>query len=180
MGELRDMDVEHWYRIIDVNLRGVINGTTIAYAQMVRQGHGHIVNVSSVLGLVPLATHSAYSATKHAIVGLTTSMRPEAERLGVKVSVVCPGTLNTSMMKDAMILRADRDALSRPGKGRHKVLEPRDAAKAALDGIQRNSAVIVFPFSARLLWWVHRLHPSWTAPIHSFFMDALRAARTAD
>jgi NADP-dependent 3-hydroxy acid dehydrogenase YdfG len=53
MGEVRHMNLEHWHRLIGVNLWGVINGTTAAYQVMVRQGFGHIVNTASGAGLVP-------------------------------------------------------------------------------------------------------------------------------
>jgi NAD(P)-dependent dehydrogenase (short-subunit alcohol dehydrogenase family) len=80
LSEVRDMELEHWRSLIDVNLLGVVYGTTAAYSHMVKQGHGHIVNIASVGGLVPLPTYTAYSTTKHAVVGLSTSMRPEASR----------------------------------------------------------------------------------------------------
>jgi len=53
LGEARDHTIEDWYRIIDVNLRGVVNGVAAAYRVMLPQGVGHIVNTASVQGLVP-------------------------------------------------------------------------------------------------------------------------------
>jgi short-subunit dehydrogenase len=94
-GEVRDMDLEHWRRILDVNLWGVIHGTTAAYQVMVKQGFGHIVNTASLGGLIPEPMATAYATTKHAVVGLSTSLRAEAAELRVKVSVVCPGFVQT-------------------------------------------------------------------------------------
>src|SRR5210317_73915 len=84
VGEAFDMDTEDWSRIFDVNLKGVAYGTAIAYPIMVQQGFGHIVNMSSYQGLIPAGAATAYSATKHGVIGLSTSLRSEAVQLGVK------------------------------------------------------------------------------------------------
>jgi NAD(P)-dependent dehydrogenase (short-subunit alcohol dehydrogenase family) len=79
VADLRDMTLEHWRRIVDINLWGVIYGTTAAYHIMLQQGAGHIVNTASAAGLFPSAAlGTAYTATKHAVVGLSTAFRPEA------------------------------------------------------------------------------------------------------
>ena len=65
-GETRRMDPSYFDRIIDMNLRGVVNGVMAAYPRMVEQGHGHIVNTASVAGLVGTPMVAAYSMTKHA------------------------------------------------------------------------------------------------------------------
>jgi NAD(P)-dependent dehydrogenase (short-subunit alcohol dehydrogenase family) len=180
LSEVRDMAPEHWRRIIDINLHGVLNGTVAAYGHMVRQGHGHIVNIASVGGLMHMATYSAYSATKHAVVGLSVSMRAEAARLGVRVSVVCPGTMDTGLGAAATIVRADRQRLESAAKSRNTLMDVRSAARATLRGVERNQAIIVFPFSARLAWWLYRIHPGLLAPLDSHFVNKLRAARTED
>jgi NAD(P)-dependent dehydrogenase (short-subunit alcohol dehydrogenase family) len=98
-GEVRDMDLEHWRRVLEVNLWGVTCGTSAAYEEMVRQGFGHIVNTASLAGLIPLPMVAAYCATKHAVVGLSASLRAEAAALGIKVSVVCPGFVETGIFR---------------------------------------------------------------------------------
>lgn len=177
LAEVRDMELQHWHRLIDVNLLGVLHGTTAAYLHMVKQGFGHIVNTASVGGLVPLPTYAAYAATKHAVVGLSTSLRPEASRLGVNISVVCPGTMNTGMGAAATILRASRERLD-SRKRKQKTMDPAIAAQLVLRGVERNRGMIVFPFNARLLWWLHRLQPALLSPLESWFINTLRAART--
>ena len=64
--------------MVNVHLWGAIHGTRLAYAEMLRQGSGCIVNVSSGAGLHPAPYQTAYSAVKHALVGLCTSLREEA------------------------------------------------------------------------------------------------------
>src|SRR5262249_26181952 len=84
-GELRHHTTEAWNRIIDVNLRGVVHGLQAAYPLMLRQGFGHIVNTASMQGLMPSPLTGCYSATKHALVGLSKALRVEAAASGVRV-----------------------------------------------------------------------------------------------
>ncbi|MGY1985461.1 SDR family oxidoreductase [Blastococcus sp. SYSU DS0669] len=83
-------------------LRGVVHGVHAAYPVMLRQGSGHIVNVASVAGLLPNPGFAPYAATKWAVVGLSLSLRGEAASRGVRVSVVCPGGVDTPMLDKGM------------------------------------------------------------------------------
>ena len=97
-GDVEELEVEHWDRAIDVNLRGVVHGVQAAYPLMVRQGHGHIVNTASLAGPLPAPGIAPYSATKWAVVGLSLSLRGEGAGKGVRVSVVCPGGVDTPIL----------------------------------------------------------------------------------
>jgi NAD(P)-dependent dehydrogenase (short-subunit alcohol dehydrogenase family) len=96
-GDARDLTSEHWRRVLDVDLNGVLYGTLVAYKVMARQGYGHIVNTASAAGLLPHLLNAPYSTAKHAVVGLSRSLRLEGADLGVKVSVVCPGFVRTNI-----------------------------------------------------------------------------------
>lgn len=159
IGEARDMDLGHWHRILDINLKGVIYGTLAAYELMVKQGFGHIVNTASAAGLFPAPLETSYSTTKFAVVGLSNTLRLEGAGLGVKVSVVCPGFVRTEIFDSSEILKAERkDVIAHiPPRMIYDVAR---AAQAILRGVSRNKAVIVFPFSYSLLWLVYRLLPS--------------------
>jgi NAD(P)-dependent dehydrogenase (short-subunit alcohol dehydrogenase family) len=109
--ELRDTTLEDWNLLIDVNLRGVVHGVHAAYPIMCRQGFGHIVNTASAAGLVPAAAEGAYAATKHAVVGLSMALRVEAEAFGVKVSVVCPGLVNTPILDSTKYVKFDPEVI---------------------------------------------------------------------
>jgi len=89
-GEMSDLTYAHWKKVIDVNLMGVIFGTLSAYKRMVRQGFGHIVNISSLAGLIGFPMNCPYATAKFGVVGMSTSLRQEAIKFGVNVSVVCP------------------------------------------------------------------------------------------
>ncbi|TWI94833.1 NADP-dependent 3-hydroxy acid dehydrogenase YdfG [Mucilaginibacter frigoritolerans] len=102
-GEIRDIDIEQWKKIVDINFYGVLNGSLTAYRQMLKQGSGQIVNIASAAGLIDyLALMAPYSVTKHAIVNYTKILRIEAKKLGVKANVVCPGFISTSIGENAI------------------------------------------------------------------------------
>jgi NAD(P)-dependent dehydrogenase (short-subunit alcohol dehydrogenase family) len=157
-GEMRDMDFDLWKRIVDINLWGVIHGSAAAYAKMVRQGAGHIVNVASAAGLMPIPTQAAYSMTKFGVVGLTQALRVEGAELGVRVSAVCPGFIDTAMPGNAPVLNVRREDVL--DKLPFKLFPPERLAEIILAGIARNRAIIVAPWYVRSLWWGYRLCPT--------------------
>ncbi len=156
-GEVRDLPSDAWSRVIEVNLKGVVHGVQAVYPHMLRQGFGHIANTACVAGLVPLPMTSAYSATKHAVVGLSGSMRGEAAQAGVRVSVICPGIVDTDMFDSIEYFGVDKQALLAPiGRA---MMTPEICAKKILRGVEKNRAVILIGLHARLMWWLYRLAP---------------------
>jgi short-subunit dehydrogenase len=83
--------------IIDVNVHGVINGTKAVTPGMVERGHGHIVNVASAVGRIPVADGATYSASKFAAVGFSEAVRAELKPQGIDVSVVLPTVVQTEL-----------------------------------------------------------------------------------
>ncbi len=160
LGDERDKTQDHWKKVIDVNLLGVLYGTNAAYPLMVEQGFGHIVNMASMAGYIPSPMDAAYGTTKHAILGLSLSLRDEGHDLGVKVSAVCPGFIKTPIIYNTPILNVDYSREEIEENLPHFLfMDVNRAGKAILKGVARNRAVIVFPFHARLAWWLMRLYP---------------------
>jgi NAD(P)-dependent dehydrogenase (short-subunit alcohol dehydrogenase family) len=164
-GDVNELTIAHWDRVIDVNLRGVVHGVQAAYPLMVRQGHGHIVNTASLAGLIPSPYLAPYAATKHAVVGLSLSLRAEAKATGVKVTVVCPGFVDTPILdkggpddlpKSAFADRTREVASEMPGG----LYDPNALAGDILRGIDRNKAIVIAPRNARALWGMTRVSPS--------------------
>jgi len=108
-GEVRELTLDHWRQCVDINLWGVIYGARAAYAAMLRQGFGHIVNMASAAGLVGEPGLAPYSMTKSAVVSLSAALRAEAEAFGVRVSVVCPGFVDTAIYGSAIGVQIDKD-----------------------------------------------------------------------
>jgi NAD(P)-dependent dehydrogenase (short-subunit alcohol dehydrogenase family) len=181
IGDARDMEIEHWRRTLDVNLWGIIHGTTAAYRVMSQQGSGHIVNTASAAALIAVPMATAYTSSKHAVLGLSTSLRAEAAGLGVKVSVVCPGLIQTDMFETSQFIRfdkLDREQLISLVTSYVKVTDAAACARAILRGVARDKAIIPVTAAAHILWWVYRLHPTLLDPVLHTVAQELRARRS--
>jgi len=162
-GPVEQHSIEDWNLIVDVNLKGVINGVQAAYPIMLEQGFGHIVNTASLAGLVPVAGSVAYSSTKHGVVGLSKSLRSEAAS-GIQVTVLCPSVVQTPILKDGgkygrslvkMTPEEEREMWEK-----RKPMLPDVFAVEALDAVAKNKAIVVLPSRWRGLWRLNRMSPS--------------------
>ena len=181
-GDTRDLSLEQWQRVLEVNLHGVVYGTIDAYNVMVRQGYGHIVNISSATGLIPQPGNTPYCTCKHGIIGLSLSLRFEGVDLGVKVSAVCPGDMKTSVYENMVVMnmnvsRQEMMELSRRSHFLIPQLSAEDAARTILKGVARNRALIVFPVAVRFIWRVYRLFPGLVYWISVYRMRMFRRVR---
>lgn len=157
-GNTRDTSLEDWNRLIDVNVRGVIHGVMAAYPIMQKQRFGHIVNTASIAGLIPVPGNTAYAMTKHAVVGLSESLRSEARRYGVKVSAICPGVIETPLVQTAKLVNIDREEALK--QARLKLGSPIELAEAVIRGVERDKGRIVFTPMAHVSWRIYRLSPT--------------------
>ena len=159
-GPTESVTLDAWNAAIDVNLRGVVNGVAAAYPTMVAQRCGHIVNTASTAGLLPVPLLVPYATTKHAVVGLSTSLRIEAAAHGVRVSALCPGPVDTPLLDvrpDGAPSGLDTRAFLTRLAG-----EPMRAdalAEAALDAAARDVGVIVLPARSRATVALNRWAP---------------------
>ena len=164
-GPTHELSVAHWDRTIDINLRGVVHGVQAAYPRMVQQGHGQIVNTASAAGLVAPPFVVPYATTKHAVVGLSLGLRPEAALHGVRVNALCPGSVETPILDRApeadLPPRASATVTARTylAKLRQKPIPADRFAAGAMRGIERDQPIIVVPRSAKALWYGQRLSP---------------------
>lgn len=159
-GEISTYTQEDWDAVIDVNLRGVAYGIRAVYPIFIEQRAGHIINTASTAGLISTPGLGGYSATKHAVVGLSKALRIEARSHGVKVSALCPGVIRTPLLgKGLSQFPGVREEDARKLWDRFRPMEPQDFARAALDCVARNQALIVIPRWYRALWLIERLSP---------------------
>jgi NAD(P)-dependent dehydrogenase (short-subunit alcohol dehydrogenase family) len=112
---LHQMPPEDWDRVLNTNLRGVYYCIRSFAPMMIQAGRGHIVNISSLAGKNALPNGTAYAASKWALNGLSYSVAEELRGCGIRVSVVCPGSVDTELSPHS-------------GKNQAKMLQPTDAA----------------------------------------------------
>ena len=176
-GEVRDLLPEHWKRVLDINMMGVVHGTRIAYSVMVKQGFGHIVNTASLCGIMPVPLEAPYATAKHAVVGLSTSLRPEGAALGVKVSVFCPGVIQTPLLEKTVAVNSTMDdILSISPLG---IMDLNDAIQALLQGVARNQGMIVCPKDSKMSWRLYRLVPALMDKLMAKSVSEFREKRSA-
>ncbi len=94
-----EYDIEAWEKVINVNLNGVFYGCRYQLEQMVKNGGGNIVNIASVHGTVAAPMSSAYTATKHAVVGLTKNIAAEYATKNIRCNAVGPGYILTPLLE---------------------------------------------------------------------------------
>ena len=101
MGDVLGMQFSDIERVMDTNFWGVVNGTMAFLPHLIASGDGHLVNISSLFGLIPIPSQSAYVASKFAVRGFTESLRIEmlAARMPLKVTCVHPGGVNTAIAR---------------------------------------------------------------------------------
>jgi NAD(P)-dependent dehydrogenase (short-subunit alcohol dehydrogenase family) len=174
-GEIRDLTLDQWRTVIDINLMGVIYGTRAAYSAMVEQRSGHIVNIASLAGLIFPPGLGPYDTAKAGVVALSAALRTEAKAFGVRVSAVCPGFVDTPIFENAIGVKRDKQEVLK--NLRLPLMPVQDAARAILHGVERNQATIVFPASARLLWRLMRVNPVLLQPLWRRTLEQMRVQR---
>lgn len=95
---VKNLHVDEWDRMIDVNIKGVLYCTAAALPHMLEAGSGHIINVSSVAGRIVFPAGSVYCATKHAVTAFSEGLRQELSvRKGIRVTCIEPGVVDTEL-----------------------------------------------------------------------------------
>ena len=139
VGRFIDEDDLTARRMVDINLHGVILGMKLALERMIPRGRGHIVNISSQAGKFGAPGGATYSATKHAVVGLTEAVRGELRLMGadVDLSYVMPFVVNTELGSGLGQARGMSN------------LEPADVADAIVEALQMRIVDVWVPKSAK-------------------------------
>ena len=107
--QLKTADHTHddWHNVIAVNQTGVFYCMQVAIKQMLKQGHGSIVNVASLAGLKASGNNLSYSASKFAVVGMTKSAALEYGRKNIRVNAVCPGFTHSALLEQLLAASPD-------------------------------------------------------------------------
>jgi NADP-dependent 3-hydroxy acid dehydrogenase YdfG len=149
LGRFVDEDDDTARRIVDINLHGVMLGMKLGLARMVPRNHGHIVNIASQAGKFGAPGGATYSATKHAVVGLSEAVRGELRLMGadVDLSYVMPYVVNTELGSGLGATRGFQN------------LQPEDVADAIVDALQHRVVEVWVPKSTKRTFQVAQLLP---------------------
>jgi 3-oxoacyl-[acyl-carrier protein] reductase len=116
-GPLHTLPPESWDQILNTNVRGVYFGIRAFAPMMIRARTGHIINISSLAGKNALPNGAAYAASKWGLNGLSYSVAEELRTHNIRVSVICPGSVDTELSPHV-------------GKDKSRMLQPEDVAHA--------------------------------------------------
>jgi short-subunit dehydrogenase len=153
-GRFLDVPLAEQRRVLDVDLFGAVHGCRAALPPMLDQGRGVIVNVASILGILPLPYGSAYTMAKFALRGLSGSLRHELRGSGVRVATVLPAAVDTPIWHDA------GNHLGRAPRLTPPTYTPERVARTIVRQLGRpRREVVVGGVLARALVWQHRLTP---------------------
>jgi NAD(P)-dependent dehydrogenase (short-subunit alcohol dehydrogenase family) len=159
-GGIVDTSLDDWDYTLRVNLMGVVYGCHYFVPAMVARSHGHVVNLSSMLGFYPTPLVIAYQASKFAVLGLTLSMRSELAGTGVHATAICPGMIATAIIEHTRF-GGDRDSLRATVAEtfRRRGQDPSKVANAIIDALGRDVAVRPVGADAWTAWGLTRMAP---------------------
>jgi 3-oxoacyl-[acyl-carrier protein] reductase len=143
------MTDDDWDRTLAINLQAPIHLIHKLLTVLQSQDEAHVVNICSMFGLYACRHAAAYVATKHAMVGLTRSLRYDYAGTGLGASAICPGFVHGTALFD--------DIKRTPPKW--ICCTPQCVAQRTIKAIRGNHAIVVTTALARVLWWANRLSP---------------------
>lgn len=172
-GKFHEFDFSTWQRTVNINLLGVVYVMDAAYKQMMHQRSGHIVNIASMSGLMPSVLCSPYVATKYALTGLTQSVAVEAKNFGIKLTVVCPGYIDTNLFKNSVYGKS-LDEKQFKNRISLKFIDVPTSVKNILHGVERGQLIVAFPKYVHIYWWIYRISPQLWLLITKLFVERFK------
>lgn len=159
-GEIRDLQTTHWEKVINVNLMGLIHCTGEVFRIMSEAKQGHIVNITSVSGLLNYtALNTPYAVSKHGAVTFSKALRLEGEDLNVKVTTICPGAIRTQIGHNLESVNANEGIKQKSIAFIEKGISAEAAAKEVLKATLKNKKLYVFPAGMRVFLYFTKLFP---------------------
>lgn len=153
-GTFLDTSLDDWEWLLGINLRGVVHGCHFFVPRMVDRRTGHVVNISSILGIYPAPNVSAYVASKFAVLGFSQSLRAELEPHKIGVTAICPGMIATAIVADGRMAGAFSQRKPKVVEQFKKGTPPERVAQTILDAVRTNPAVRTV---GRDAWTIHQL-----------------------
>jgi 3-dehydrosphinganine reductase len=155
MGDYFDnISYEQFDKVMKINVYGTRNVISAILPYMKQKGGGHIVNISSVAGLIGMFGYSLYSTTKYALVGFSECLRSELKLFNINVTLVCPPETKTPFIEE--------EAKTLPPEGKAVktfagLLKPETVAQAIVRGIKKKKFLVIPGIAAKFLFFQHRI-----------------------
>ncbi|ARU27552.1 SDR family oxidoreductase [Cellvibrio sp. PSBB006] len=137
LSPLSELKIDEWNRMIDINIRGVLNGIAASLPVMQAQGGGHVINTASIGAHVVVPTGAVYCATKYAVWAISEGLRQESR--DIRVTTICPGVVETELGHDI----SDEATKGQLKEWRKAALTPDAIAQAVLYAVSQPDSVDV-------------------------------------
>lgn len=137
---MHEMKDEDWEKMFDLNVNSIFYSTKSVLPAMMKNGYGHIVNLSSIAGLTGIETMAGYCGTKHAVRGISHSLYKEVRNYGIKVTCIYPGSVNTHFFDNIESVTANEN-----------MMRAKDIAKSIFDAVNTHPNYHVVDLEVRPL-----------------------------
>jgi short-subunit dehydrogenase len=158
-GKIRDIEMSDFHWLMNINFWGVVHGTQAFLPALIASGDAHIVNLSSIFGMISVPKQATYNAAKFAVRGYTEALRQEMrmDNLAVQVSCVYPGGINTDIARNARVAACENKEQTAALFSKLARTSPEQAAAIILRGIKRNKPRIMVGMDAHFVHFLYRL-----------------------
>jgi len=174
-GCFENISYDQFDQCMKINVYGTRNTVSAMLPYMKQKGSGHIVNISSMAGLIGMFGYSSYCTTKYALVGFTECLRSELKRYNIRVTLVCPPEVKTPFVeKEAAALPREARAV----KTFAGLLTPEKAARAIVRGVKSGTFLVVPGILAKSLYFWHRISNGFLTRMPSDWIVKLVAWRS--
>lgn len=157
-GSLEQTSFDDWEWMIDIDLMGVVRGCKAVVPVLRKQGHGHVVNVASIAGVVAGPMMASYNVAKAGVISLSESLRKDLSGTGVEVSVVCPSFFTSDLHSTARTLNADQQRIVTKMINKATYTAD-DIAAIVASAIDARRFMVLPQKDAKLMWWFKRIAP---------------------
>jgi short-subunit dehydrogenase len=157
---INELNFEQIKKVVDVNFYGLLHVTKTYLPELISRPEGHIANVSSMGGFVPVPGQSIYGASKAAVKLLTEGLHSELQGTGVGVTTIFPGAIGTNIALNSGIMTEEqmKQMAAKAGPAR-KTTSVQVAGKAILDGIENKKFHVLIGQDAKTMYFLSRLMP---------------------
>lgn len=181
-GAVVDTELADWKWVMEINVMGVVHGLHAFLPRMLKQnGPAHIINTASGAGIIPMPRTAPYCASKHAVVGLSQSLAGELHGSNVGLTILCPGTINTAIIKNTKMSGDTAQARQAQAVEHYakKGTSPEQVAADVLCAVVRGKLFCVTPRrEVGLGWFLQRLSPGLMQWIMRLRMDHVEGVKS--